>query len=104
MKTIREVVDLTVGTHKVGDLKGVSYTELVKIFGLPTFWPEDNFDGKVNFEWVIQMGDVIFTVYDWKTFDEEYTKNELDRWSIGGKNQVHVSEFIEEVNTRLNRL
>ena len=59
MKTIREVVDLTVGTHKVGDLEGVSYTELVKIFGLPTFWPEDNFDGKVNFEWVIQMGDTI---------------------------------------------
>ena len=72
------------GTYKVGSLSGVRYNDLVSVLGLPTF-DEPSGDDKVQKEWVIEYNGGIFTVYDWKTFDEEYTMNELDVWSIGGK-------------------
>ena len=46
----------TNGTYKVGSLTGVSYWDLKN-----------------------------FTIYDWKTYDERYTVEELRTWSIGGK-------------------
>ena len=37
----------------------------------------------------------VFTIYDWKTYDPEYTEYELDTWSVGGNDQSAkiVSEF-----------
>lgn len=80
-------------------LKGYLYTtynELVELLGEPTYLPEDSGDGKVNFEWVVEFNDEIFTIYDWKTYDPEYSMNELDQWNIGGKTYCgDFSDFIE---------
>ena len=34
--------------------------------------------------WVVTFGNRVYTIYDWKTYDREYTINELNTWSIGG--------------------
>ena len=73
------------GTHKVGDLTNVHYEELSELFGEPTYTAE-SFDGKIQVEWVIEFNDRHFTIYDWKTYNREYTLNELLTWSIGGLN------------------
>lgn len=62
------------------------YSELVAAFGEPLRWNDENSDGKVQAEWIIQFEDgKIGTVYDWKEYG---TPVELVRdWHIGGKDQ-----------------
>ena len=72
----------TNGTFKIGDLKGIYYLDLVKKLGVPTVTGSG--DDKVQYEWIMKFDGEIFTIYDWKTYDVEYTEYELDTWSIGG--------------------
>lgn len=72
------------GTYKVGSLVGVTYWDLKNTFGAPVF-NEESDDGKVQKEWVFNHNGETFTIYDWKTYDERYTVEELKLWSIGGK-------------------
>lgn len=82
--------------HKVGSLEGVRYEDLVGLLGEPTFdYPSD--DDKVQKEWVLKFGDKQFTIYDWKTYDVEYTMNELDVWSVGGtENPLEFISTLQE--------
>ena len=70
------------GTFKIGDLKGLYYRDLVEKLGEPTVIGSG--DDKVQYEWIMKFEDQIFTIYDWKTYDVEYTEYELTTWSIGG--------------------
>lgn len=84
-------------------LKGylhTTYHKLVELLGEPTYLPKDSGDGKVNFEWVVKFNGEIFTIYDWKTYDPEYSMYELDRWNIGGK--TYYGEFIDYIESKLN--
>ena len=92
---------LTDGTYRVGTVHKVTYDDLIKAFGKPTYMPEDSGDGKVNFEWVLKYENNIFTIYDWKTYDENYTKNELTVWSIGGRS--YAGDFENEVTTLIQK-
>jgi len=64
---------------------GVTYKDLIRLFGAPSFYPQDYEDGKSYYGWVILWKDKYYHIYDWKTYDEDYTLTELDVWSIGGK-------------------
>jgi len=75
------------GTYKVGSLVGVSYWDLKNTFGTPTF-NEASADDKVQKEWVFDFKGQTFTIYDWKTYDEQYTVEELKLWSIGGNSNA----------------
>ncbi len=70
------------GTYKIGSLDGIYYRDLVEKLGQPTVTGSG--DDKVQYEWIMEFEDQIFTIYDWKTYDAEYTEYELDTWSIGG--------------------
>ena len=72
---------------------GIKFNDLYKAFGEPTFRPKDSGDGKVQYEWTFEYKGEVFTIYDWKTYDEQYTLNEYDRWHVGGK--TNADEFIE---------
>lgn len=84
MKKLTREEANTDGTHRVDTIYGVSYNELIETFGEPTYMPEDSADGKIQFEWVFDFEGNTFSVYDWKIYDEYYTKNELYDWHIGG--------------------
>jgi hypothetical protein len=73
----------TNGFSKIDTLTGVKYRALVKALGEPTLNYHDSGD-KSTCEWIVRFGDRLFTIYDWKTYDREYTINELSTWSIGG--------------------
>lgn len=93
----------TNGTHKVGSLNNITYSELVEILGEPTF-DEPTWDEKTQVEWIVEYNNVLYTLYDWKTFDDEYTKNELTVWSIGGKTDpTELIEYIYKLNTITKR-
>lgn len=79
-----EVGNLDVGTYKTNTLRGVTYYELFNTLGQPTY-NEASEDDKCQLEWVIEWQDEVYTIYDWKTYDREYTINELNTWSIGSK-------------------
>jgi hypothetical protein len=83
------------GTHLQDYINGVTYAQLVKAFGQPLYGPEDSGDGKVQFEWVFKHNGNVFTLYDWKTYDMEYTINELTRWNIGGS--MYAGYFVEDI-------
>lgn len=72
----------------------VSYWDLKAVLGEPTF-NEESGDGKVQKEWVVEHDGNVFTIYDWKTYDEQYTVESLDRWNIGGK--TYAGYFLEEL-------
>ena len=74
--------DVANGTFKIGDLKGLYYRDLVEKLGEPTVIGSG--DDKVQYEWIMKFEDQIFTIYDWKTYDVEYTEYKLTTWSIGG--------------------
>tara|TARA_R110000822_G_C15036763_1_gene464843 strand:- start:46 stop:390 length:345 start_codon:yes stop_codon:yes gene_type:complete len=77
-----EVGSLTNGTSKTNTLRGVTYYELFNTLGQPTY-SDASADNKCQLEWVIEWQDEVYTIYDWKTYDREYTISELNTWSIG---------------------
>lgn len=84
--TANQVGNRTNGTSLKGKLLGVTYNDLLNTFGEPTFTSEDFSDDKVNFEWVFEYGDDVFTVYDWKV-EESYARHLLGK---EGEVQFHV--------------
>jgi len=81
-------------------LKGyisITYPQLVSILGEPTYSAESG-DSKVQKEWVVEFEGNVFTIYDWKTFDEDYTINELDEFHVGGK--TDANNFIEALSDK----
>jgi len=93
-----QAFDMMHGTSKSGNLFNTKYVDLIEAFGQPTFDQESG-DGKVNFEWVFDFNGDTFTIYDWKTWDAEYTKNELTSWSIGSR--VYYGDFSDCVESIL---
>lgn len=91
-----EEVNFT-ASWKVGSLTNVTYSELVKIFGQPTY-NEPSGDEKVQVEWCIEVSGDGFIyelyIYDYKTFDRNYTKNNLTTWSIGGTDKGSVEPLV----------
>ena len=68
---------------QVDTLRGVKYVELISALGEPTLKYHEEGD-KSTCTWVVTFGNRVYTIYDWKTYDREYTINELNTWSIGG--------------------
>ncbi len=84
----------TAGSSLKGYLNGPNYSQLVNFLGEPTFGISG--DDKCQVEWFVEFNDELFTIYDWKTYDRNYTKNSLTTWSIGGKNSgFELSHYIE---------
>ena len=81
---------------KVGELTDIKYSELVRILGEPTY-NEESGDGKTQVEWWILLNEKYFTIYDWKTYNREFTLNGLDVWSIGGSSDP--TQLIELINS-----
>lgn len=89
--------DYSTGTSLKGYLHNTTYAQLIEAFGQPTYSQESG-DGKVQFEWIFEFNGEIFTLYDWKTYNVQYTINELTTWNIGGHySYVDFSNYIEEV-------
>ena len=84
-------------------LKGgvmASYNQLVNALGEPTF-SEPSADGKVNVEWIVRYDDEIFTVYDWKNYENNPADNpdKVINWHIGGHRSAF--DFMEELENRI---
>ena len=77
-----------------------TYQELIKALGDPTYSTPSG-DRKVQKEWVVEHNGEIFTVYDWKTYDEDYTMNKLDEFHVGGKTSADV--FILELEELISK-
>lgn len=84
------------GTSLKDRLIGFNYKQLVVAFGEPTL-PNQSGDGKVQKQWVfVRTSDgAVFTLYDWKTNDEEYTKTMNQNWNVGSK--VYAGEFVTDM-------
>ena len=89
-------------THTDGtSLKGytkATYKQLVALLGEPTF-PTPSGDDKTQVEWVVKFKNDYFTIYDWKTYDREYTMNILEIFHVGGK--VDAFDFIVRLESKL---
>ena len=82
-------------------LKGytaATYNQLVKVLGEPTFNTPSG-DDKTQVEWVVKFRNNYFTVYDWKTYDREYTLNELTIFHIGSK--IDAFDFIVKLESKI---
>lgn len=87
------------GTSLSGNIY-TTYSELVNALGDPTYSTPSG-DNKVQKEWVFKdKNGNGFTIYDWKTYDVEYTTSALATWNIGSK--VDVSNFIEWLKSKLD--
>lgn len=97
-----EVGSVINGTNLKGYLNGYTFKDLVKALGRPTYL-EPSGDGKVQMEWVIKFDNGRFieyaTIYDWKTYDREYTTTKLTTWNIGGHAPI-VSHWVKELVDR----
>jgi|14BtaG_2_1085337.scaffolds.fasta_scaffold02965_14 hypothetical protein len=93
-KDLNEIYNATHQTHRLRSLTDVDYYDLVRIFGQASI-PVESADGKVQKEWVFDYKGEIFTIYDWKTYDEHETMTELFTWNIGGKS--FDQEFADEL-------
>ena len=94
-----ENVPNTSGTGLAGYID-TTYNKLVSVLGKPTFdYPSG--DSKVQVEWVLEFEGNLFTIYDWKTFDRNYTENTLDRFNIGSK--VNTSSLVIYLQKLINK-
>lgn len=74
-------------------IHNVTYDQLVKILGRPTF-PMANSDESVYRSWVIRWDGVTYEVYDYNTFDEHFTTTENTTWWVGSSDGVHTLDFV----------
>ena len=101
MKVFDEMTAPSVnGTSLVGHLEGFTFDNLVNVLGRPTF-DEPSGDDKVQVEWVVEYDGEVYTVYDWKTYNREFTLNNLTEWNVGGKSKA--TTFIAELTRKLLR-
>ena len=98
----REALNLTNGTSLRTKLIGVTYDDLISIFGEPVLKGGD----KTNFEWVVEYDGDIFTIYDWKYPDANFVKDELGHdggisFHVGGKTYAgDFEDFIENAKAK----
>ena len=90
---------MVIGTSLSGYIKA-TYNQLLSVLGEPTC-AKPSGDDKVQKEWVVKYKGNYYTVYDWKTYDVNYTVNELDRFHVGSK--CNASEFISELQDKINK-
>jgi hypothetical protein len=93
------------GSSKQGDLSGMTYKELVSIFG------KENSDGdgyKVQACWGIEFEDgTIASIYDYKE-GKKYNgksgtpKTKVTAWNIGGYNSMAVVRVMETIEEHRN--
>jgi hypothetical protein len=50
-------------------------------------------------EWVVKFKNDYFTIYDWKTYDREYTLNELTIFHVGSK--IDAFDFIVKLESKI---
>jgi len=100
MRTLRNqdfASNQTCGTSLKGYTKA-TYKQLVAALGEPTF-SDASADDKTQVEWVVKFRNNYFTIYDWKTYDREYTMNELTIFHVGSK--VDALDFINALENKL---
>ena len=90
----------TAGSSLKGYLYGPSYSQLVNFLGEPTFGLSG--DEKCQVEWVVEFNDELFTIYDWKTYSEYETKNNLYEWNVGGFS--YAGELIDYLKVQIDKL
>ena len=90
------------GTSLKDRLVGFNYKQLVAAFGEPTFSTPSG-DGKIQKEWVFVRTEdnVVFTIYDWKTYDDSFTTTMNQTWNVGGK--VYAGEFVTDIMVQLKK-
>lgn len=89
----------TQGTYLVGRIN-LNYSEIVNLIGYPTHQSPSG-DNKVQKEWVVEFDNQIFTIYDWKTYDVNYTVNQLDTFHIGGtSDSTELIEYLLNFKTK----
>lgn len=101
-KVFDNYTDLSAGTWKIGSLDLVNFNDLINALGQPSVIGSG--DDKIQYEWIIDYKGRTFTIYDWKTYDAEYTENELYVWSIGGneRSASKLNEFKTEIYAKIN--
>ena len=82
-------------SHYQGEVS-VEYKELLKVFGEPLQIGGD----KVDWEWVIERGGVVATIYNWKNGPSYgysgVTPEDISYWNIGGYSSSAV-ELVKSV-------
>lgn len=100
-QSLNEIYEAAHGTHLVGRMYHMYYDDMVRYLGEPSVSQESG-DGKTQVEWVFKFKDQVFTIYDWKTYDRDYTLQELTQWNIGGTSK-HRLEFFEELENIIKK-
>ena len=98
----QKAIECGVVTSKQTVLENVNYNELVKLLGNPTFSIQ-SLDEKVQVEWVMRINGHTVTIYDYKTYDREYTINKLTVWSVGGDDWETCDELVNMIHENLNK-
>tara|TARA_R110000850_G_scaffold202076_1_gene328122 strand:- start:244 stop:651 length:408 start_codon:yes stop_codon:yes gene_type:complete len=78
-----------IGTSGQGDLHGVDYNTLKKLFGKPNI---ESGSEKTRKHWAIGIDGVICTIYDWKQGKSYrgYRPLKYTRWSVGGSHEISL--------------
>jgi hypothetical protein len=93
----KQVGTLLDGTYNVGSIDNITYKDLFRILGEPTY-NKPSGDNKTQVEWNLNFNNEVYSIYDWKTYNREYTLNNLDHWNIGGR--TDPSGLIDYINER----
>lgn len=72
------------GTFAVGSINA-TYDQLVEVFGLPSYGPDEDPDDKVTCDWTLDIDGTVCTIYDWKEYTS--TPRGYYDWHIGGFNR-----------------
>ncbi len=102
IKNKENALKLMSGTSLKDRLVGFNYKQLVAAFGEPTFSTPSG-DGKIQKEWVFVRTEdnAVFTIYDWKTYDDSFTTTMNQTWNVGGK--VYAGEFVTDIMVQLKK-
>ena len=98
IKNKKKALSLVGGTSLKDKIFGYTFSQLYEVLGEPTF-NQPSGDEKTQFEWVFTYEGNPFTIYDWKTYDKQYSMNELTQWNVGGKS--YSGDFVEKIEKKL---
>ncbi|MCP5016206.1 MAG: hypothetical protein GY938_13185 [Ketobacter sp.] len=80
-------------TSKKGDIRA-SFSDLVKAFGNPTSFDEENTDKEAKALWILEIDGYIVTIYDRYTCGSVYDNYD---WNVGG-HDAEVMDLLRELD------
>jgi len=110
IKQKARALNAALGTKDFEKLHGLTFAQLVKMFGKPVLNFSDNPGGggrkrllNTCYRWVLDYGGEPICVFDWRNPSLDYVENDLNVWMVSASSLKMANLAIEEIKAQAKK-